>query len=93
MLQAQDGPDCQVARGDQLRHQRAQLPPGLENLSQPVISQGNEIMVVLCIFNQNKCSKGVELDTYNLAKSYFDLKEYDRAAFFIKNSTSSLCQY
>ena len=24
--------------------------------------------------------------------SYFDLKEYDRAAFFTKNSTSSLCQ-
>ena len=36
---------------------------------------------------------GVELDTYNLAKSYFDLKEYDRAAFFTKNSSSSLCQF
>jgi anaphase-promoting complex subunit 8 len=30
---------------------------------------------------------GPELDTYQLGKSYFDLKEYDRAAFFTKSLT------
>lgn len=30
---------------------------------------------------------GPDLDTFNLAKSYFDLKEYDRAAFFTKSLT------
>ena len=37
------------------------------------------------------CSAGrsAEDDTLDLAKSYFDLKEYDRAAFFAKNLPSS----
>ena len=29
-----------------------------------------------------------EVDCYNLAKSYFDLKEYDRAAHFVEHCTS-----
>jgi len=36
---------------------------------------------------------GPDLDTYNLAKTYFDLKEYDRAAFFTRNHSSPLCQF
>lgn len=31
---------------------------------------------------------GPDLDTFTMAKSYFDLKEYDRAAFFARNLTS-----
>ena len=38
-------------------------------------------------------SPGPDLDTYNLAKSYFDLKEYDRAAFFTRDMTSPLCKF
>lgn len=29
-----------------------------------------------------------DLDAYTLAKSYFDLKEYDRAAYFLRNCKS-----
>ena len=29
-----------------------------------------------------------EFDRYTLAKTYFDLKEYDRAAHFVENCTS-----
>ena len=36
---------------------------------------------------------GPDLDTYNLAKSYFDLKEYDRAAYFTRDMSSPLCQF
>jgi len=32
---------------------------------------------------------GPEQDTYQLGKTYYDLKEYDRAAFFTKSLTSS----
>ena len=32
-------------------------------------------------------SSGPELDVYQLGKTYFDLKEYDRAAFFTKSLT------
>ena len=38
-------------------------------------------------------SPGPDLDTYNLAKSYFDLKEYDRAAYFTRNKNSPLCKF
>lgn len=38
-------------------------------------------------------SPGPDLDTYTLAKTYFDLKEYDRAAFFTRNLSSPLCQF
>ena len=38
-------------------------------------------------------SPGPDLDTYNLAKSYFDLKEYDRAAFFTRDMKSPLCKF
>ena len=30
----------------------------------------------------------LELDTFLVAKSYFDLKEYDRCAFFAQNNTA-----
>jgi len=43
--------------------------------------------------NQQELGPGPDLDTYNLAKSYFDLKEYDRAAYFSRNMTSPLCQF
>ncbi|XP_050720538.1 cell division cycle protein 23 homolog isoform X1 [Eriocheir sinensis] len=36
---------------------------------------------------------GEELDHYNLAKSYFDLKEYDRCSYFTKHSTTSLGRF
>ena len=38
-------------------------------------------------------SPGPDLDTYTLAKSYFDLKEYDRAAFFTRDMKSPLCKF
>jgi len=38
-------------------------------------------------------SPGPDLDTYTLAKTYFDLKEYDRAAFFTRNLSSPLCRF
>jgi len=42
---------------------------------------------------QSELPSGSDLDTYNLAKSYFDLKEYDRAAYFTKDMTSPLCLF
>ena len=41
----------------------------------------------------HELSPGSELDTYNLAKSYFDLKEYDRAAYFTRDIASPLCLF
>jgi len=41
----------------------------------------------------HELSPGPELDTYNLAKSYFDLKEYDRAAYFTRDIASPLCLF
>ena len=38
-------------------------------------------------------SPGPDLDTYSLAKSYFDLKEYDRAAYFTRDKNSPLCKF
>lgn len=34
-----------------------------------------------------------ESDTYDLAKAYFDLKEYDRSAFFSQDCKSSRCVF
>ena len=34
-----------------------------------------------------------EYDQFSLATSYFDLKEYDRAAFFLKDCTSPKCYF
>lgn len=34
-----------------------------------------------------------EYDLYLLAKSYYDLKEYDRCAYFLKNCSSSRCRF
>jgi anaphase-promoting complex subunit 8 len=34
-----------------------------------------------------------ESDTYDLAKAYFDLKEYDRSAFFTKGCKTSRCMF
>ena len=36
---------------------------------------------------------GPDLDTFTLAKSYFDLKEFDRAAFFARKLTSNLGRF
>ncbi|XP_063884068.1 cell division cycle protein 23 homolog [Scylla paramamosain] len=36
---------------------------------------------------------GEELDHYNLAKSYFDLKEYDRCSYFTKHCTTALGRF
>ena len=38
-------------------------------------------------------SPGPELDSYTMAKSYFDLKEYDRAQFFTKGLKSNLSRF
>jgi len=38
-------------------------------------------------------SPGPDHDTYTLAKTYFDLKEYDRAAFFTRDLSSPLCRF
>lgn len=38
-------------------------------------------------------SPGPDHDTYTLAKTYFDLKEYDRAAFFTRDLISPLCRF
>ncbi|XP_045189720.2 cell division cycle protein 23 homolog [Mercenaria mercenaria] len=35
----------------------------------------------------------LEYDQFSLATSYFDLKEYDRAAFFLKECTSPKCYF
>ena len=40
--------------------------------------------------NTAELTPGPELDTYTMAKSYFDLKEYDRAQFFTKDLKSNL---
>ncbi len=37
---------------------------------------------------KSPAGRNAEDDTLDLAKSYFDLKEYDRAAFFAKNLQS-----
>jgi len=34
-----------------------------------------------------------DYDQYTLATSYFDLKEYDRAAFFLKDCKSPKCYF
>lgn len=36
---------------------------------------------------------GPDLDTFTMAKAYFDLKEYDRAAFFARTLTSALGRF
>ncbi|XP_057341495.1 cell division cycle protein 23 homolog [Microplitis mediator] len=41
----------------------------------------------------NFVETSVEEDTYILAKSYFDLKEYDRASYFIKNNKTSKSKF
>lgn len=46
--------------------------------------------------NSNFCDDGIlpeERESYILAKSYFDCQEYDRAAHFIENCTSSKCVF
>ena len=43
--------------------------------------------------DKSELPSGPELDTYNLAKSYFDLKEYDRAAYFTRDLSSPLCRF
>ena len=43
--------------------------------------------------NTPELAPGPELDTYNMAKSYFDLKEYDRAQFFTKDLKSNLSRF
>jgi len=42
---------------------------------------------------QPEMGPGPELDAYNLAKSYFDLKEYDRAAYFTRDIAAPLCRF
>jgi len=42
---------------------------------------------------QPELQPGPDLDTFTLAKSYFDLKEYDRAAFFARGLTSPLGRF
>lgn len=37
--------------------------------------------------------EGDELDMYLLAKSYFDLKEYDRCSFFTKDCSTPKCKF
>lgn len=41
--------------------------------------------IILCLFIQEDAQ---DLDALTLAKSYFDLKEYDRAAYFLKGCCS-----
>jgi hypothetical protein len=42
---------------------------------------------------QLQTRRSADEDTLDLAKSYFDLKEYDRAAFFAKNLQSHAGMY
>ena len=43
--------------------------------------------------DKRKCESGHEADLYRLAKSYFDVGEYKRAAYVVQNATSPLCYF